>query len=235
MGEERRLCAERIVAVAERLAAVRGQLVFIGGTVLPLLVDVDGRFYSPRMTDDVDAVGLAASYTESTRVEAAVAAAGYTLDARSKHKGRWKGPGGALFDLSFAGSFPGASGARIDEMAIATAQPMDGRPEIRHLSPTGLFLMKCAAHADRGTQRPEDSKDLADLAVLLVGADLKADVAPRPADVRDEVRVRAKWLLERPSIEIALIGHFAERYPKPPETAEDLADEALRVLSTLSR
>lgn len=235
MGEERRLCEQRIIEVAHRLSSVRDRLVFIGGTVLPLLVDVDGRFYSPRMTDDVDAVGIAVNYTDASHVEEAVAGAGYTLDARSRHKGRWRGPGDAIFDLSFAGDFPGASGARIDEMAIATAQQMDGHPEIRHLSPTGLFLMKCAAYGDRGQDAPEESKDLADLAVLLVGTDVPADVAQRSPDVREEARNRAKWLLNLPSTDVALIGHFAERFPKPPETAEELAEEAITVLESLSR
>lgn len=234
MGEERRLCEQRIVEVANRLSSVRDRLVFIGGTVLPLLVDVDGRFYSPRMTDDVDAVGIAVNYTDANHVEEAVAEAGYTLDPASGHKGRWKGPGGAIFDLSFAGDFPGASGTRIDEMAIATARPMNGHPEIRHLSPTGLFLMKCAAYSDRGQDSPAESKDLADLAVLLVCADLTADVAHRSAEIREEVRTRAVWLAALPSTEVAFIGHFAERFPRPPETAEELAEEAMKVIGGLS-
>jgi len=233
MGEERTLSARRIAAVADRLADVRAKLVFIGGTVLPLLVDVDERFYAPRMTDDVDAVGIAVSYLESHAVEAAVAAAGFTHDLTSRHKGRWIGPDGSIFDLSFAGDFPGASGAQVDLMAIETAIPMQGHPGVRHLGSTGLFLMKCAAYHDRGQQRPEDSKDLADLAVLLVGSDIPADAAAWPAHVRSEVRARARWLRERPSLAMSMLSHFAERRPRPPDTAEDLADEAIAVLERL--
>ena len=131
MGEERRLAEARIVAVATALASVREHLVFIGGTVLPLVVDVDGRFYSPRMTDDVDAVGVAVNYTESAKVEAAVAKAGFTLNMDAKHKGSWRTSQGETFDLSFAGDFSGASGAHVDTIAIETAQPMDGHPAIQ--------------------------------------------------------------------------------------------------------
>lgn len=234
MGEERRLCEARIVAVAERLAAIRGKLVFIGGTVLPLLVDVDERFHAPRMTDDVDAVGIAASYTECDAVERAVAAAGYRRDVTARHKGRWIGPDESIFDLSFAGEFAGASGSRVDEMAIETAIEMYGHPDLRHLSPTGLFLMKCAAYQDRGRSRPEDSKDLADLAVLLVGGDLAADVQRWTARVHEEVRLRAQWLSGMSSTKMALLSHFAERYPKPPDTTAELADEAIATLARIA-
>lgn len=233
-GEERQLATRRILAVAERLSAVREHLVFIGGTVLPLLVNVDKLFYAPRMTDDVDAVGIATGYVESTRVETAVRAAGYTVDPTSKHKGRWISKDGEVFDLSFAGDFPGASGALVDRMAIETAQEMEGHPEVRHLSPTGLFLMKCAAYGDRGKSRPAESKDLADLAVLLVGTDIEKDVSTRSEAVRAEVKRRAELLLADRGARGALLSHFSERYPIPPDTPEELADAAVAVLTRLA-
>lgn len=235
MSDERRLAATRITVVATRLHAIRDQLVFIGGTVLPLLVDVDARFHAPRMTGDVDAVGVAATYTASAEIEAAITAAGYRLDVTARHKGRWIGPDDEIFDLSFAGNFVGASGATVDQFAIETAVPMAGHPTVRHLSPTGLLLMKCAAFADRGRMRPQDSKDLADLGVLLVGTDPIADVQQWSSPVRQEVRTRAAQLRALPSLEALLLGHFADRYPKPPDTAEELALEAIAVLEALLR
>lgn len=235
MEGERELCERRILAVADALRDVTDRLVFIGGTVLPLLVDVDRRFYAPRMTDDVDAVGVAASYGESRRVEAAVAAAGFRPNLSSRHKGQWIGPDGSVFDLSFAGDFSGASGSSIDLMAIETAVSMQRHTYVRHLSPTGLFLMKCAAYGDRGRERPEDSKDLADIAVLLVGSRLEDDVAQWPGTVRDEVATSARWLAAETSATRALLSHFADRRPRPPETVEELADEALALLSRLAR
>lgn len=233
MGEERELARRRIIAVATALAGVREHLVFIGGTVLPLLVDVDDRFYAPRMTDDVDAVGVAVGYAQSAAVEAAVLAAMFKPNLKSKHKGSWVGPQGDIFDLSFAGDFPGASGARVDVLAIETAQPMEGHPEVRHLSPTGLFLMKCAAFRDRGRENPFESKDLADLAVLLVAGRLEQDVAMRSDQVRAEVQAMARGLMQEPRLLSALLSHFADRRPVPPDTEEDLAAEAMSVLQSL--
>lgn len=234
MHDERSLTAARIITVAERLVTIREHLVFIGGTVLPLLVDVDDRFFAPRMTDDVDAVGVVATYAQSARLEAAVAAAGYTPDLGSRHKGRWVAKDGSLFDLSFAGSFAGASGSVVEDIAVETAMQMHGLPSVRHVSPVGLFLMKCAAYRDRGQQRPADSKDLADLAVLLVAANLLTHTTETTERARAEVVMRARWLRELPYTYNALIAHFSDRHPKPPETAAELADEAMLTLQQLA-
>jgi len=160
---------DRIVAVANALPPkVRDEVVFIGGTVLPLLVDVDTRFDTPRPTIDVDAVTATVSYTQYGQMEEALRA------ARFKHAqpgpiSRWIAPNGEIFDLSTAGDHPGGTGAIVDRMAIQTAIPISGHPHLRQVSGIGYFLMKAAAFSDRGAQAPYESKDLADLGVLLVG------------------------------------------------------------------
>lgn len=234
MGEERRLATARILSVAHRLAPIRAHLVFIGGTVVPLLVDVDDRFYAPRMTDDVDAVGVVANYAQSVQLERVVAAAGYRPEVRSRHKGRWVAEDGSMFDLSFTGRFAGASGSLVDEIAVETAMVMREDPGVRHVSPVGLFLMKCAAFHDRGHHRPADSKDLADLAVLLVGAPIVQHVEATVAPVRREVAAQAQQLLTVRRLSVALVAHFADRHPIPPDTAEGLAEEAITRLRALA-
>jgi predicted nucleotidyltransferase len=234
MSEERRLATARILTVAHRLTTIREHLVFIGGTVLPLLVDVDDRFYAPRMTDDVDAVGVVANYAQSVWLERAVAAAGYRPDVRSRHKGRWVAEDGSMFDLSFTGRFAGASGSLVDELAVETAMAIHEDPSVRHVSPVGLFLMKCAAFHDRGQHRPADSKDLADLAVLMVGAPIVQQAEAMVAPVRREVTARARQLLEVRQLAVALVAHFADRHPIPPDSAEGLAEEAITTLQSLA-
>lgn len=145
------------------------------------------------------------------------------------------GDDGLRFDLTFAGSFAGASGAPVDRIAVDTAVRMDGHPTIRHVSTTGLFLMKCDALRDRALARPPESRDLADIAVLLVGSNLEVDAATRSSEVREHVRGRATWLLSPPSHDRALLSLFGDRFPKPPETAEELAEEAIEVLRRLSK
>jgi predicted nucleotidyltransferase len=230
----RALAASRIKRVAAELESVRDELVFIGGSVLPLLVDIERRFDAPRETKDVDAVSAAASYAKSARIEELIRAAGYRHDTSARHRGRWLSPSGEIFDLSFAGDFAGATGIRVDLLAIETAQAMEGHTDIKHLSPTGLFLMKAAAFEDRGRERPADSRDLADLAVLLVGCRLDADVVARRDTVLSEVRARAERLRSVPGLRSALLRHFSDRRPIPPDDPDLLCDEALAMLQRLS-
>lgn len=223
----------RIQRVADDLHHVRKHLVFIGGSVLPLLVDVDQRFDTPRVTKDVDAVSAAATYTRSHEIEDAIRGAKYQNDTGSRNMRRFIAPSGEIFDLSFAGDYAGATGALVDKMAIATAIQMEGRPDIRHLSPTGLFLMKVAAFRDRGEAAPAESRDLSDIAVLLIGADVEADLRNRTDDVRAEVAKSAQRLASLPALRSALLGHFRDRAPIPPDTPESLTEQARRVIHAL--
>lgn len=225
---------DRIVAVANALpAGVRDQVVFIGGTVLPLLVDVDARVDAPRPTKDVDAVTATVSYTQFGQMENELRA------ARFRHSptgpiSRWIAPNGEIFDLSTAGDHPGGTGAIVDQMAIDTSVPIPEHPHLRQLSGIGFFLMKSAAFADRGARVAYESKDLADLAVLLAGRETLVAEAARAADeVREMIRLHAHALLEIPDLAGALRSHFRDRRPIPPDTPDSLANDALRILARL--
>lgn len=225
--------AQRIGRVATELAEISDRLVFIGGAVLPLLVDVEARFDAPRVTKDVDAVAAATTYTAQHRIQQAMRKARYR-DARESHIGRFISPTNEIFDISFAGDHAGGTGSRTDALAIETAVRAPGPPEFRHLSATGLFLMKVDAFFDRGSAAPYASKDLADLSVLLVGCPTLADeVAAHSAEVRRQVAGSAMRLHEAHDVEEALRSHFRDRRPIPPDAPESLAREALDRLDAL--
>ena len=93
--------------------------------------------------------------------------------------------------------------------------------------------MKSAAFRDRGAADPFGSKDLADLAVLLVGRVGFADEAMRlPTETQSEVRVAANVVLRTSDLASALRSHFQDRRPVPPDTPAALA---LEVMATLRR
>lgn len=230
----RAAAAERIRRVARDLGPSRELVVFIGGTVLPLLVNVDARFDSPRPTKDVDAVAATASYSQMGRLEAALRAAGFR-NAPGRHAQRWRTPSGEFFDLSFAGAQTGGTGSPVDALAIETALVLDGDPPIRHVSGLGLFLMKTAAFADRGRDVPFESKDLADLAVLLCGrSTLEAEADAALTEVRAAMVSAAQSLLATADLVGALRDHFRDRRPIPPDTPADLAAEAIDLLQRLA-
>lgn len=232
----RAVALDRIGAVASALpASVRDRVVFIGGTVLPLLTDVDARFDAPRPTKDVDAVTATVSYTQLGQMENALRAARFR-HAPSGPISRWIAPHGEIFDLSTAGDHPGGTGAIVDQMAIETAVPIAEYPHLRQLSGVGFFLMKAAAFADRGARSPYESKDLADLAVLLVGREtLLTEAARAAANVREMIHRHAQALLATRDLAGAMRSHFRDRHPIPPDTPDSLANDAVAVLLRLQR
>jgi hypothetical protein len=233
-GAARAAAAQRIGRVATELAEINDRLVFIGGAVLPLLVDVEARFDAPRVTKDVDAVAATATYTAKHRIEQAMRKARYR-DARDSHIGRFISPTNEILDISFAGDHAGGTGSLTDALAIETAVLAPGPPEFRHLSATGLFLMKVDAFFDRGSAAPYASKDLADLGVLLVGCPTLTDeVAARSGEIRRQVAQSAIRLHGAHDVEEALRSHFRDRRPIPPDAPDSLAREALGYLDSLA-
>lgn len=111
---------------------------------------------------------------------------------------------------------------------------LPGDPSIRHLSGPGFLIMKSAAFGDRGRSAPHESKDLADIAVLLIGRpELTLEVASADAEIQRAVGRAAAQLLAVPELAPALRGHFSDRRPIPPDTPDELTVEAIGVLERL--
>ncbi len=214
----------RLQAMARSLGPANAKLVFIGAAVLPLLIEEDQRWESPRSTNDIDAVAATASYTERGNLEEVLRKHGFVPDMTARHAGRYRAPDTTIFDLSFAGDHTGGSGSVVDRLAIESATPLAGDPPLRHLSSAGFFLMKCAAFADRGRETPHASKDLADLAVLLVACPNLAN------ELRAQAHQSTKWvdavtlaitsLRSVPDLRGALRTHWRSRQPVPPDTPD---------------
>lgn len=231
----------RILRVAEALppSIAPSDLVFMGGTVLPLLVTVEHRFESPRPTTDVDGVMASASYSMMGTIEEALRRAGFThviadpAEPKAIPISRWKTPNAELFDLTFCGNHAGATGSPVDVLAIETAVPMAGHPALRHLSHVGFFVTKAQAFRDR---HHRTGKDLADLGVLLTcHSTLEHDIVGHTAHVQAVVREQAAALLAFPDLADRLRGTFPSRRPIQPDTAQGLMTEAMDVLAALAR
>jgi len=230
----RTVALARIGRVVTDLDEISERLVFIGGAVLPLLVDIEQRFDDPRVTKDVDAISATASYTAQGRIEEALRRARYRHGPES-HIGRFISPTNEIFDISFAGDHAGGTGSNVDALAIETAVTHAGPPPFRHISATGFMLMKVAAYFDRGDGAPYESKDLADLAVLLVASPglVKAVEAQR-SEVRTAVVAAARRLRSRLDLGEFLRSHLRDRRPILPDSPDSLAQEAVERLIALS-
>lgn len=231
----------RILRVVQALppSITPSDLVFMGGTVLPLLVIVEHRFESARPTTDVDGVMASASYSMMGDIEEELRRAGFThviadpAEPKAIPISRWKTPNAEIFDLTFCGDHVGATGSPVDVLAIDTAVPMAGHPALRHLSHVGFFVTKAQAFRDR---HHRTGKDLADLGVLLTcHSALQHDIVGQTAQVQAVVREQAAALLAFPDIADRLRGTFPSRRPIPPDTAQGLMAEAIQVLAALAR
>jgi hypothetical protein len=231
--DARAAAADRIRRVARAMGDIHERLVFIGASVLPLLAEVDQRLAAPRTTKDVDAVAATTSYVARAKLEESLRARGFRHQPLG-HAGRWLSPSGEIFDLSFAGDHLGGTGSSIDAIAIASANVLEGDPPIRHLSGAGFLIMKSAAFGDRGRSAPHESKDLADIAVLLAGrSTMTFEVESADAEIQRAVGGSAAQLLAVRELAPALRGHFSDRRPIPPDTPDELTVEAIGVLARL--
>src|SRR5687768_6868093 len=92
---------ERLARVADAIGTeLREQVVFIGGSILPLLQTDNEVFGSPRSTKDVDGVVATQRYTDRGGIEDKLRQLSFKNDTtRGAHVDRWKAPDGNIFDL----------------------------------------------------------------------------------------------------------------------------------------
>jgi predicted nucleotidyltransferase len=197
----------RILNVASDLpATVLERIVFTGGSVLPLLADIEERLKQPRPTKDVDAVMATSRYSDLAHAEEALRKAGFTAMASQLMTGglgppicRWKTPSGETFDLTAAGEHAGGTGSWLDQIAIETALPMSDAEHVRHASATGFLLTKARAYLERGART--ENRDLHDIAVLVACQPaLLPEIAHRPEAIRQTIRAEVKVLLKSPNL-----------------------------------
>jgi predicted nucleotidyltransferase len=227
----------RILNVASDLpATVLERIVFTGGSILPLLANIEARLKQPRPTKDVDAVMATTGYPDLARAEEALRNAGFTATANHLMTSglgppicRWKTPSGETFDLTATGEHAGGTGSLLDQLAIETALPMSDAEHVRHASSTGFLLTKARAYLERGART--ENRDLHDIAVLVAcQPELLTEIAHRPEAIRQTIRAEVTLLLKSPNLSERVRRAFKDRAPMPPDTPSSLEREVLALL-----
>lgn len=201
----------RIAGVARALDELSRDVVFIGGSIAPLL-QTDPVLPRVRPTTDVDAIVASTSYASQHAREVRMRTLGFTTDT-SGHAHRWRAPDGTHFALVPAGEHLGATGSEWDQAAIDTAVFSEVEPglRIRHASAPGFLALKWAAFEDRGASDPFNSEDLEDILALVVSRNvLVAEFNTAPPVLQDYVRGRLRWLLDNTQhddLVAAYLGH----------------------------
>jgi hypothetical protein len=94
--------------------------------------------------------------------------------------------------------------------------------------------MKSAAFGDSGRPAPHESKDLADIAVFLIGRlQMTLEVESADAEIQRPVGIAAAQLLAVRELAAVLRGHFSDRRPILADTPDELTVEAIGLLEKL--
>ena len=147
---------KRLKRVAEALGDLAPRIVFIGGSIAPLLQTVP-PFDEARPTKDVDGVVATAAYSEIDVLHAALRARGFRQPpSESAHVHRWRSPHDDPLDLVPAGSHLGGSGQLWDQIALdaPTSADLGDGVIIRHAGGPTFLALKWAAYADRVPTTP---------------------------------------------------------------------------------
>ena len=199
---------ERIRTLATSLGELRERLVFIGGTIMPIL-QTDRRMPPPRPMKDVDAVVASDANFEDFR-EQLRGARFHEIVTEGQRAHRWRDPQGILLDL-----FPPESAQQWDTLATGTAIPIslgDGSA-VRIASAPAFLALKWAAHNDRGAKDPLISHDLEDiLALIACRPTIVAEVKRTHPDLSLYVTAQARALIANPREDDLLATGLAHAY-----------------------
>jgi hypothetical protein len=225
---------DRLIRVAEALGdKLRERIVFIGGSILPLLQTDHQVFGSPRPTKDVDGVVATQRYSEKAGIEDDLRNRQFRNVMESPaHMDRWRAPDGTTFDLVSCGDHAGGTGNPDDLFAIETAISLNLPPLVRHASAVGFLLLKCRAFHDRGSKVPLISKDLMDIVALVATRpELADELAEAPNRIQLIVREEITRLLANPFAVSAIPSHIADREP----FAEDVESNVMLALQAIAK
>lgn len=199
---------ESLLLVARKLGDLREQFVFVGGSVLELLIS-DPAQPPVRPTLDVDFVVEATTWLELYHQEEKLRSLGF-----KEHQGdircRWSIEG-ILVDVMPAGkNVPGVPTNSWYETALRTAEIhlLNGL-EIKVVSAPCFLATKLEAFDGRGERDFTASHDLEDLVAVVDGREeLAEEVALSKPELRDFLAMRFRQLLNDRKFIDALPGHL---------------------------
>lgn len=201
---------EQLIAAAELLRPMLGELVFVGGAVTTLLVTDEGAG-APRPTLDVDAIVEITSYAGYAAFGERLRMLGFSEDTREGAPlCRWM-QGGTILDvmplddkiLGFSNRWCRAS------METAATQRISESLEIRVVTAAYFLATKLEAFKGRGRGDFFGSHDLEDLVFVVDGRASIVDEAKAQAhSLREYLRAQVSELLSSSGFIDALPGYL---------------------------
>jgi len=159
--------------VAKKLVGLQERFAFVGGCVLPLLLDATYR-PSARSTFDVDVIVGVVSRTAESGLDERLRALGFHHDIRANApRCRWILEGMTVDVMAQGPGLEFATAWLVDGLAAAVDLELSPGVHARVITPPYFMAAKIQAFRDRGTTRGRPdyygSKDLEDVIALVEG------------------------------------------------------------------
>lgn len=206
---------ESLVHVAQKLQALNEPFAFLGGAVLPLLLD-DTSIITVRPTKDVDVIMEVLTRLEYSKLEERLRASGFKHDMRQgAPKCRWFVDDIMVDIMAASGEASDWSSSWFPE-ALAHARPIALSASCTANVVTAPFFIatKLEAFFDRGESDYYGSHDLEDILTVLDGrATVLEEIAQSPDALRHHLADKFAALVSEPDFIQCLPGHV------PPDSA----------------
>ncbi len=204
--------ARQLKNIQDALVSASLETAFIGGSIIPLLVD-QAKGMDFRETLDFDVLVQVATAASYAWVEAALRESGFQHDVRPGAPiCRWKFQKATVDVMPTQGSLLGLNTRWFSE-AVAAAQwrtlSLDDNSRIKVVTPEYFIATKLEAFKDRGMGDYYASYDLEDIITVVDGVQNIADrIGKLPEDIRTYIRKEiGRYLADRLFVE-ALPGHL---------------------------
>lgn len=212
-----------VIHVANRLGPLRKQLVFVGGSIVELLLDKDYPL-APRVTKDVDTIVEVYGRGPFAKIEEILRNQGFKNDVMSNVICRWEIDGIVLDVMPTDSSVLGFSNIWY-ESAVKQATQHFLSPDLDILLITSPYFLatKIEAFESRGNGDFYGSHDLEDVITLLDGREVLFDeISASESDLKSYLVKKFKEYQKNTYFINALPGHLSPYQTGTDERVERL-------------
>lgn len=204
------IAKQNILIVARKLGHLRERVVFLGGSIVVLLI-TDPAAPDIRPTKDVDVIIRTDTYAETIHLDAELRALKFD---HSKQPGdptcRWV-IDGCLVDIIPVGAGGNTYNDRWSPIALENAQHLELEVglSIRHVTAPYFIAIKLETFYDRGQGNYRDSNDIDDIIQLIDSRqELTTELQRSELDLRTYVAAEFRKLLENDDFLEAIPAHL---------------------------
>ncbi len=207
---------EDLATVASKLNRLNKRFAFVGGCVLPLLMD-SHYVAATRPTKDVDVVVEALTRMEFSRLEMELRSLGFRHDIRvGAPRCRWLIEG-IMVDIMPASPDAAEFGSRWFEEALTIPETHEVKKgmEVNVIGPSYLLATKLDAFFSRGSSDYYGSRDLEDVVALLEGCSrLLQAVRISSSELQQHLSIGMRQLLDTPAFVESYPAHLSQEAPQ---------------------